>query len=1412
MAAGFEAKARITADVSQFVQASREAARAAGTFSAAVRALRNELQQTQRSAASISNMSQSFAAAANAASTSSQRAAQASQSLSQGMQQSSSAFSTGAQSAQQYSEAANRTTQNTRITSSALRSMGREMETLTRQQNTLAQVQRQNGRLSADQASAYNTISSRLRELNTQYNRLNADQQAAVNSARSLAQAQQTTASSLRSMKRFADEVVTSQRELDRSARQAAQGTNALDGSLFSIRSVLWDVEIAMRNVSQATVSAFTSMWDVFSRQEAATARLSSVTQSTNYEIGELAGQLRNLSESIPIPFDELARIGVLGAQTGVATRDLAEFTETVALFAATTDVAEEEAAMMFSRIQQMTDIDDSQTRNLGAAVSELGANSAATEGEILKVIESIATVGNQADFSGVYIAGLGSAMASLRIQPELARGALQRIILEIGKSAQGAAGDMEKLSEVMGMSAQEIRNLYQQNPEEFFLRFMESLNGVQKAGGELIPTIRELGIINTRDADVTARLAQNYELLEQSVNQANRSFQAGTYLHQESERIFTTLTARVQILSNQWENFLATMFQAIAPVVGALVDIASAVLKFTTNLVEANPIIAQITFALGAFVAILGTVGVAVAASVRGWVAMRQAMTVLTPSIAASTAATTASTAATTAQTVAVTGYTGALARATAASRAFALAHPVGAILLVAGALGTAALAWDSYNQSAEEANQAVLDSQQINMQAAGGLETLQTAIQQDTEAWNQARKSAVNYATSLGMSATEAESYASRIEGTLTGRLEVTRNLTAEEEKRRKEAATSAQAELEFEQAMYGTIGALQEKKAATEGDTSAIDEQIARQRALQQTINENTGEVQNQTVAIGAATLAWIQASNRSALLETELLQNQKAMELLSDAGFSLGEAMAVGVAREFQNAGDGAKYFGQVSEDAKNQVGFWDRFFGDVSILGIQLWKSETVAAADDVSEAFDYLSENLESSSIAIEQTVNSQELLSQGLVVLGNGAQVTVDEFAELDEQAKVLESTFMGTTVTIEDMVNAFTSFNDPLQIWKDLQSEANTAAQQANEAFDGIANVSLPAYAAKLSEANEAQRNWANNLLFIAQTVPPEVVAQLTSMGTEGAAIVQQMADAIATGDDSTVDQIVREFTAMGDDINTQFALAMVEFIGQAQASGDTSGYEFVSKLMEQVNSGEITMEEAVDRMTSYAETEFAEADPVIEAQMDNTQAINQLSATLLRTAQTFREIDSIAKAEPDLDTTSFWDKMKSFASGVIEWAKSIRGWLNFVPILGPYLSYGVGQFADGGWVSGPGGSRQDKIPAMLSDNEFVVNARSAKEFGPLLEWINGQRSSGSAPVMAPNFIPDDILTMPRRPLDHFQPMPMDVMRSNMAARDSYRDRIVLNINNQYPQAEPTSTTVNRALAYAGVLDGLS
>lgn len=49
---------------------------------------------------------------------------------------------------------------------------------------------------------------------------------------------------------------------------------------------------------------------------------------------------------------------------------------------------------------------------------------------------------------------------------------------------------------------------------------------------------------------------------------------------------------------------------------------------------------------------------------------------------------------------------------------------------------------------------------------------------------------------------------------------------------------------------------------------------------------------------------------------------------------------------------------------------------------------------------------------------------------------------------------------------------------------------------------------------------------------------------------------------------------------------------------------------------------------------------------------------------------------------------------------------------------------------QFADGGKVSGPGGPRDDKILARLSDGEYVVNARATAKNLPLLEAINSNR----------------------------------------------------------------------------------
>lgn len=65
---------------------------------------------------------------------------------------------------------------------------------------------------------------------------------------------------------------------------------------------------------------------------------------------------------------------------------------------------------------------------------------------------------------------------------------------------------------------------------------------------------------------------------------------------------------------------------------------------------------------------------------------------------------------------------------------------------------------------------------------------------------------------------------------------------------------------------------------------------------------------------------------------------------------------------------------------------------------------------------------------------------------------------------------------------------------------------------------------------------------------------------------------------------------------------------------------------------------------------------------------------------------------------------------------------------------------LAKGLTGMADGGYVSGPGGPRDDRIPARLSNGEYVVNARATRENFDELQDINAgrpRRHKGSSTI---------------------------------------------------------------------------
>lgn len=1563
MSAGFEARARLTVDVSQFVTASREATRSIGTLNTAVREATRTLQTFERAGRAAAAALRPYQTAVRETASGTRDVASAQQQMGRGVRENAQAFNTANTSAQQYAttqlttarsmrqfareivdtdarvsqlrrsmemgrntngqlnqsyatlqqhlrglrqqydgldqgtrasvrahmdllsaqraatsasreadqavremnrsrmEEVRLAGQSERVNQSAARTMARSLDEVRRQYLALAAVRQQSGRLDAQQQQAMRTIAQRARELRLEYQGLSSAQRAAVQSARELNSASGSAAAAMRELGLSGQSVRTGM-------NQAEGGLKSIDGSLWALRASVGEVEGMLRTLQQTSIRVTRSMWENFSSQEMAIAQISRVSQATALDLDNIVSSVRQMSREIPIAFNELAEIAKLGSQVGVADAALVDFTETVALFAATSEVTADETSTLMARIMQMADVPETEVMNLGSAIAYLGSNSAATDREILVTVESIATIGNQAGMSETAIVGLGGAMASLRIRPELARGAMQRTFNHLETSVRGSGQAMEMMVEMTGKTQDELIALLDsgEHSDEFFFSIIQGLNGMYENGQNLIPVLREMGVINTRDVDVLARLAANWDVLEGSVRDASGAYADANYLYAESDKIFNTLTARVQLMSNAWQEFLFEAVVAITPLITKIVEATTATIRFAQE-IGAAPFVGFAAVALAAAAAI-GTLGVAVATVTRGYAAWRgiilatsglfgaktAAVNANTASLVGNTAAMTANTGATTANsgvkaanatasTAAAAANTGLAASATAASRAMmamALANPATTILVVLAAVVAATSAMDFFGDSVERSQRKILDAHAAHTNAAGGITALSQAVSQDTDAWRhaeiQAERSAEGYEAlsfRLGRAAEDAVKYSNYRIGSSEEMSDADRR-----------AAEAADGLASRQRELAETLGtasdgsdsaseALDRVGGAANGAGAAMAEADNSIGKINQGLSESAKAADESQYAIGLVTRQWAAMSLESAALETGLLESAEAFEVFKDSGADLN----IAITKELQNAGDGAAYLQHEASKVREEFSGWDSFLHGLNEFTHNMvwdgWRPFSTGAIE-AADSMDQLAENLEATSLSLEEATRKTELMEDTLVRMPDGTTATIQQLQELSGEgaefaavAMVMEQEISGLGISVQDLNDAFTSFIDPMGAWEQALQTANARIDEQNEAlreanselsdnelalasqYDSLLEVSggFGLYLDELEKMSQSQMEWSQNLMRIADEVPPHVLAGLAEMGVDGAEIVAGLVDA----SDDEVARFVELWDQGAGDVSSTFTIMFSDFLTQAASSGNTAGVDFVMGLMDEVAQGDISFRDAVNQMTEYAEEEFQNADTENEPNLELTKVLKDLAELIERIETDTQNADAVTT--PTLSTGGFWDSLVSFWDRVKGWwSRNARLTVNPSVSTGPAGQYGSQGRKDGGWVSGPGGPREDKIPMWLSDNEYVVNARSAREFGPLLEWINSQHGRGSNQMVVPNFVPNDILSLPRRPVPSMRTMaPESLHRSQNTYRAPNTPAMVVNVTNNYPQAEPTSVTVNRALATGAALNGV-
>lgn len=184
--------------------------------------------------------------------------------------------------------------------------------------------------------------------------------------------------------------------------------------------------------------------------------------------------------------------------------------------------------------------------------------------------------------------------------------------------------------------------------------------------------------------------------------------------------------------------------------------------------------------------------------------------------------------------------------------------------------------------------------------------------------------------------------------------------------------------------------------------------------------------------------------------------------------------------------------------------------------------------------------------------------------------------------------------------------------------------------------------------------------------------------------------------------------------------------------EDIAKVQAIQDT--YQSLASQAQSITGGLMNL----SRQRRDQEIADLEAKAAKEG-MTNDQLLKQKEAITKKYQAEERKLKNIQKA-------------MSISQAIISTAEGAAKALAMGPIIGPIMAafitaLGLAQvgiikaqkFAFGGIVRGPGGPKDDKIPAMLSNGEYIIRAEATERYRPLLDAINFGRSVSVQPRAA-------------------------------------------------------------------------
>lgn len=410
----------------------------------------------------------------------------------------------------------------------------------------------------------------------------------------------------------------------DRSAAAAANA--AKQAHLLNLQFSLQIVGSSLKEAGEALLGFGGAAVQVAASYQQSFAQVERTTQTSGKGADQLRDKLIKLSTEVPHTFEDIAGVAALGGQLGVATSGIVAFTSVVTKLKVTTDLTYDAAGTAIGRLSTLLAVPPAQFENLASSILKVGVNSVATESQIVKTANNLASIGNLAGFSAPQVLGLSGALASLGIPPELARGTFEQLLSKMGTAAHSSAGIVEDFAATSGRSVEQFQKDFSTDASGALVRYLE---GVGKAGGGARDALAAVGITSVRYVPTLLKLAQNMDVYRKALSDATSGYVENTALAKQYAVATNTVDARVTTLTNTFKSFLYNIGKnSLGPVAGLLDALQGLAQGFAD--IAASPVGGTILLVIAAIAALVGVLAVAggtLALVVGGFLALQVAL-----------------------------------------------------------------------------------------------------------------------------------------------------------------------------------------------------------------------------------------------------------------------------------------------------------------------------------------------------------------------------------------------------------------------------------------------------------------------------------------------------------------------------------------------------------------------------------------------------------------------------------------------------------------------------------------------------------------------------------------------------------------------------------------------------------------